>query len=365
MLRQMMEAKGWTQDDLAEILGKSRQSVSEIVSGKNGLTLDMAMMLAAVFGNTAQEWLKWDQAYRLSMADKDVTDVQTRARLYETAPVRDMVKRGWIRPTLDAAELKSELEAFYGSDSLEGGISFPVAMKRTMKLPDLNAAEMAWCFRARQLAAGLLSSPYSSSRLSKAQPSLRRLAAHPKEVRYLPKVLAECGIRFVVIEPLPDVRIDGAAFWDDRGPVVAVSLRHDRIDGFWFTVMHECAHIRNGDPLSVDTGMVDATKGITVALVEDVAEQRANEEAAAALIPNDEMESFIRRVGPLYGRDRVVQFANRLKVHPGIIVGQLQHRKEIGYMALREFLVKIREQVIAAALTDGWGQSITPLTIGR
>jgi HTH-type transcriptional regulator/antitoxin HigA len=364
MLRQLMEEKGWTQDDLAAIIGKSRQSISEIVSGKNGITLDMAMMLAAAFENSAQEWLKWDQMYRLSMADRDVTEVQRMAQLYGKAPVRDMIKRGWIRPPADALELRAEMEAFFGPEALEDGLSFPVATKRTVKLPYLNTAEITWCFRARQLASGLLANPFSDAGFAKAQGTLRRLAAHPKEARHLPKVLADAGIRFVVIEPLPEVRIDGAAFWDDRGPVIAVSLRHDRIDGFWFTVMHECAHIRNGDTLSVDTGLVDGTKGITVSLVEDVAEERANREAAASLIQPEELESFIRRVGPFYPRDRVIQFANRLKIHPGVIVGQLQHRKELGYMALRDLLVKVRDHVVATALTDGWGQMIAPSVLG-
>jgi HTH-type transcriptional regulator/antitoxin HigA len=50
-----------------------------------------------------------------------------------------------------------------------------------------------------------------------------------------------------------------------------------------------------------------------------------------------------------------VQFAHRIKIHPAIIVGQLQHRGEIGYHANREMLLKIRESIIQAALTDGWG----------
>ncbi len=355
----MMENRGWTQDDLALIIGKSRQSINDIVSGRSGIALDTAMLLSAAFGNGAQEWLKWDQLYRLSTADKDLSEVRERAELYGKAPIRDMIKRGWIRPTADAGELKSELEAFFGPEALAGGLEFPIAAKRTVKLSYLNLAEIAWCFRARQLASGLLTGLFSASRLEKAESTLRRLAAHPKEARHLTRVLCDCGVRFLVIEPLPNVRIDGIAFWDDRGPVIAVSIRHDRIDGFWFTVMHECSHIRHGDPLSVDTGLVDATKGI-VALVEDGAELRANAEAAAALIPPAELDSFIRRVGPLYPQERIVQFANRVKIHPGIIVGQLQHRRELGYMALREFLVKIRESVTSTALTDGWGQFITP-----
>jgi HTH-type transcriptional regulator/antitoxin HigA len=168
----------------------------------------------------------------------------------------------------------------------------------------------------------------------------------------------------MVIEPLPNVKIDGAAFWIDVGPVIALSLRHDRVDGFWFTLMHEFFHIKHGDPLSVDSGLVDATKGVAVTLVEDEAERRANEEASNALVPTAELNSFVRRVGPLYPKARVIQFANRIRIHPGIIVGQLQHRNELGYMSMRDVLVKVRENITSTALTDGWGHTIAPSTVG-
>jgi HTH-type transcriptional regulator/antitoxin HigA len=357
ILRRMIEERGWTQEDLAAIIGKSRQAVSEIVSGKNGIALDMAVALGAAFGNNPQEWLAFDQVYRLSVAERNVSDVRQMAQLYRTAPVRDMVKRGWIRPELRTNELKAELEAFFESDSLQDGVQFPVATRRTVTLTDLSPAEVAWCFRARHLAKGLLAEQFLPNRIDKAQAALKRLTVHPKEARHVPTVLAEYGIRFLVIEPLPNVKIDGAAFWIDAGPVIALSLRYDRIDGFWFTLMHEFMHIRHGDPLSVDSGLVDATKGVAVTLVEDEAERRANSEASDALVPSVEMDSFVRRVGPLYPRARVIQFANRLRTHPGIIVGQLQHRQELGYMALRDVLVKIREFVTATALTDGWGNA--------
>lgn len=364
ILRRMMEDRGWTQEDLAAIVGKSRQAVSEIVSGKNGIALDMALALGAAFGNKPQEWLAHDQLYKLSMADRNVSDVRQMAQLYQTAPVRDMVKRGWIRPEQGSGELKTELEAFFESDSLQDGVRFPVAARRTVTLSDLNPAEVAWCFRARHLAKGLLAEQFSPSRMAKAQTALKRLTVHPKEARHVSAVLAEFGIRFLVIEPLPGVKIDGAAFWIDAGPVIAVSLRYDRVDGFWFTLMHEFAHIKFGDPLSVDAGLVDPTKGVAVALVEDEAEKRANSDAANSLVTTTELDSFVRRVGPLYPKTRVIQFANRLRTHPGIIVGQLQHRRELGYMALREFLVKIREYVTSTTLTDGWGNAIAPSPYG-
>jgi HTH-type transcriptional regulator / antitoxin HigA len=104
----------------------------------------MAVMLAVVSGNTAQEWHKWDQAFRLATADRDVADAEGRARLYETAPIREMTKRGWIQPAMDANALRAELEMFYGIDPLNMEISFPVATERTVKLDHLKPAEVAW-----------------------------------------------------------------------------------------------------------------------------------------------------------------------------------------------------------------------------
>ncbi len=321
----------------------------------------MAKALAAAFGNTPEEWLKWDSLYRLSNAEADVTIIERKAHLHSLAPIRDMQKRGWISTTDDLEKLESDLKKFFDVDSLDGDVLFPVATHRTIKLPYLNPAEKAWCFRARKMAIALPVPPFRAHRLSQAEKELRKLAAYPKEARHLTELLASYGIRFVVVEPLPGVKIDGAAFWlDPNSPVIALSVRFDRVDAFWFTLMHEFAHIKYGDALSVDSELIDGTIGIAVALVEDEAEKRASDSATDALIPTLEMQSFISRVGPLYSKERIIQFAHKMKIHPGIIVGQLQHRNEINYGSNREMLVKIRAAVVETALTDGWNRSITP-----
>ncbi len=363
ILRQLLEQKGWSQEELSAITGRSRQTISEIISGRSGITPDMAITLAAAFGNRPAEWLKWDTHYRLSIVEGNASEVEKKARLFEIAPIREMQKREWIKSTTDLGELEAELKVFFGSESLDGDLPFPVAARRTTTLAYLSSAEKAWCFRARQLARALVVGAFSHERLPAAEKKLRQLAAYPKEVRHLPQVLSEYGIRFVVIEPLPGVRIDGAAFWIDESPGIALSVRHDRIDAFWFTLMHEFAHIRNGDALSIDTDLVDGVKGIAVMLVQDEAERRANEQAASSLIPAHEIDSFIRRVGPLYSKERIIQFAHKIRVHPGIIVGQLQHREEIGYSTNREMLVKVRSTITETALTDGWNRSISPASL--
>lgn len=357
ILRRMLDERGWSQDELAAVTGHRRQTISSIVARKSGVTPEMAVALGAAFGNEPAHWLKWDSDYALSIVDARDSQVQTRAWLYGLAPIRDMQKRGWIKDTGNVKELESELKRFFGVASLDEQPEVTVAPKRAGGEANLSPIQRAWCVRAKSLATLLHVGKFDPAHLPNVERELRELAAYRPEVRHLPRVLSKYGIRFVVVEPLPGAKIDGAAFWLDRGsPVIAVSVRYDRLDGFWHTVMHECSHIRHGDALAVDTEIV----GESVKPDDDEREQRANREAAATLIPPAELESFIRRVGPLYARQRIIQFAHRLKIHPGIIVGQLQHRGEIGYSGLRDLLVKVRDVVTETALTDGWGKSVSP-----
>lgn len=357
-LRQKLEDRGWTQEDLAIITGKSRQTIGGIVLGKTEITLDMAASLGAAFGDDPEYWVRLNSFARLPHVRSDIPKTKGLAELFKIAPVRDMQKRGWIRETNDLSELSAQLRAFFRTEDLERGVGLTVATKSTA-IDTLSPMQRAWCVRARQLAETQIVGQFNPNRSKELLDHLRELAAYPKEVRDLPDVLARFGIRFVVVEPLPGAKIDGAAFWlDEDKPAIAVSLRYDRVDAFWFTIMHECSHIIHGDLISVDSELVGDQKSDKLASNE--IEQRANREAATFLIPEDEIDSFIRRVAPLYSKQRIVQFAHRIKIHPGLVVGQLQHRGEISYSTNREMLVKIKSDVIETALTDGWGSIISP-----
>jgi HTH-type transcriptional regulator/antitoxin HigA len=195
---------------------------------------------------------------------------------------------------------------------------------------------------------------------------LRELAAYTKEARHLPRLFSENGIRFIVVEPLPGAKIDGATFWlNETSPVIAVSLRYDRIDNFWFTVMHEFSHVKWGDSFSLDVDLEGEDAVGTDNFEMKASEQRANLEASGFLVGKADLDSFIRRVAPLFSKDRIVQFAHAIKMHPGIIVGQLRHRGELHPGANRELVTKIRDVVTETALTDGWGRTIAPLALGN
>jgi HTH-type transcriptional regulator/antitoxin HigA len=273
-------------------------------------------------------------------------------------PIKEMRKRRWIALTEDAKELESELKQFLATDDLDAtpriGVSdelpFEASFKRTIKESSLNKAERAWVARARQLARVCPAATFSETRLSNLQVELRRLAAKSPAVCHVPQLIAKYGIRYVIVEPLPKVKIDGAAFWlDSDTPVIAMSLRFDNIGSYWFTLMHEVDHIAHKDSFSFDD--IEASP-------KDEAERRANSNASEILIPQRELQGFITACSPRYSEARINNFATRIQIHPGIIVGQLQFRGEISYAAHRKLMTRIRELVTKFAFTDGWEQPV-------
>jgi HTH-type transcriptional regulator/antitoxin HigA len=355
-IRDQMQARGWTQRDLAEILGRPLPAVSEILRGKRSLTPEMAVVLASAFGNDPEYWLRLEVAYRLGQIEKRNDDVARRAKLFEIAPVKDMERRGWIKKTETTEELEVELRRFYGVESLDQGPIITASFRKTARDEPMSAEQRAWCYRAKQLAQTVSAATYSDQAFDKGVKKLRRLVGWPEEAKEVSRILREMGIRFVVVEHLPRTKIDGVAFWLSKdSPVIALSIRFDRIDSFWHTLGHELSHIKHRDEPAVDTDIVGETRPLPPE--QSAVERRADDEAAEMWIDADELKSFIFRVGPLYSRSRINQFANRLVVHPGIIVGQLQYRGELGYQVLRDTLVKVRNIVISEALADGWGQA--------
>jgi HTH-type transcriptional regulator / antitoxin HigA len=344
-----LKRRGWTQEDLSRILNRSVTRVNELVRGKQAISPEIALDLQTALGDTAEEWLRREAVYRLSLTTANTSEVGRRAKLFELAPIKEIQKRGWIRQTDDVGELEEELKRFF-DDDLQNEPKIVADFRKSSSYDELTPAQRAWCARAMQLARSLPVSEFRESKIPELKDKLRKLAAFPQEAKKVAAVLASYGIRFLVIEPLQGSKIDGAAMWlDQRSPIIALSLRYDRIDNFWHNIGHELSHIDHKDAISIDVDLTDERD--TEATELPPVEQRANAEASVMLFPSDALHSFILRVAPIYSKERINQFANRVKIHPGIIVGQLQRRKEIGYSANREMLVKIRGFVISTAVT--------------
>ena len=348
-----LDARGWTQTDLADILARNFRLVNEVVNAKRGITPETAKGLAAAFGTTAQLWLNLQAAYDLSQVREPNDSVARRARLYSKVPVKGLVRRHWVEPSDNIEVLERRIMDFFGIESLEEELVPRLhAARKPTPYYSATPAQVAWLRRTEQLAPAVIAEPYSPRRFPMLVGEVQKLLRNPEDTRQLPRVLADYGVRLLVVESLPQTKIDGACFWmNSNAPVIALSLRYDRIDYFWYTVAHELGHVKNQDG-AMDVELLERNGHMPDEIPES--ETEAHAFAADMLIPQSELENFVARVSPLYSGLRIRGFATRIGIHPGIVVGQLQYRDEITYARHRRFLVPVRGIITETAFTDGW-----------
>lgn len=364
-LRDELEARGWTQDEFAKIVGRPAKAVNEIIQGKKRITPETAMDLAAALGTSAQLWMNLDAAYQLHKAgpatERALRDkrIAREARLREEYPVRELIKRGWIEDSDNFEVLETRVLSFYGISSVDEEPNIAHAAKKTDCSTNLSQIQLAWLCRVKQLATSFTTPVYSEKKLREAIRSLSALTVEPEEIRHVPYILSRCGVRFVVVEPMKGSKIDGVCFWINGGatPVIGMTLRLDRIDNFWFVLRHEIEHVLRRD--GQDQPVVDEANddgGLTSSAGED-AEKQANSAAEDFCVPSEEMEDFIARVHPIYSRRKILGFSRIIHRHPGLVVGQIHNRTK-QYQLLREYLAKVRSIVTQSSLTDGYGVNI-------
>lgn len=130
-----------------------------------------------------------------------------------------------------------------------------------------------------------------------------------------------------------------------------MSMRFDRIDNFWFVLRHELEHVIHEHGKSVIR--IDASDDGDALSVDDE-EQIADGAAADFCAPANSIDKFIARKAPTFAERDLLGLAATLKVHPGIVAGQLR-RKTGRYELFGKHLVKIRAIVAPSAMVDGWG----------
>jgi len=351
-----LEARGWSQRDLAFILGQTEQQLNPLLAGKRAITPDMARLLGDAFDAAPQFFLNLQARYDLQNAKEPDPAVKTRAELQSVFPVREMIRRGWVQDG-EASLLQLQMNRFFEVANDDGTSQVAFAAKRT-HYDETPPHQLAWVFRVRQLARQLSVAPFSVDKLRAALPRLRSLLIDPEAVQSVPQLLADCGVRLVVVEVLPNAKIDGVCTWlDDASPVIGMSTLYDRLDNFWFVLRHEIEHVLQGHGKS-SIGIVDHLSGDVSDSNTDADEERiANAAAADFCVPAQKMDSFYARKHPYFSERDVIGFASIMGVHPGIVVGQLQKRMK-RYDYLRKYQVPVRRYLVAEAVADGWGHTV-------
>ena len=246
-------------------------------------------------------------------------------------PLRQLVKAGWFN-VKDAASLST-------ADIVQRYLkpqSGPLYLRHTITYgttPETNKTNLRlWVGRVRELAKdtrrergawkpGTIDETFLVyvARFSWAE-SGPQLAKH---------FLAEKGIALVVLPALPKTKLDGAAMLgDDSAPILGLTIRNDRLDSFWFTLLHELVHAWKhlSDPKTAitDESLEDEAE-------DDAKEAEANRLAKEAFIPKSSWkrsEAFLRP-----SAESIRALADKLSISPAVIAGRLRKEK-VGYSAL-------------------------------
>lgn len=345
-LRFRMEQADLAPRDLIPFIG-SRAKVSEILSGKRPLTMQMARALHSNLGIPADALLQQPGGELRNALD---------GIDWKRFPFAEMAKRGWIKkqPNLlaDAEEIMLGLiERAGGRDAL------PVALYRKNDHARSNAkadpyALKAWCWEVLARAnATRLPAAYRPGTIDlkfiRKVAMLSWSAEGPKLAR---EFLAKHSIHLVCLEHLPRTHLDGAALQlADGTPVIGLTLRYDRLDNFWFCLLHELAHVGRHMDGKRDEAFVDdlSLRGVE-GVRRDPKEDEADEWAENGLIPADVWNGSQVRENP--SPLTVMELAQRLEIHPSIVAGRIRHETK-NFRLLSQFVGtgEVRRQLLAEA----------------
>ena len=325
-IRFRMEQQGLSQRDLVPLIG-SRSRVSEVLSGRRPLTLSMIRALHRNLQIPAESLL----GERQSIDVLDDTDVE-----WARFPVKEIVARGWVagvsrsdryepedvmRRFVEPIGTKAMLPALYKSTKIRLGRSVD------------RHALAAWTIRiAIRAGETHVSTPYKAGLVTdKFMREIAQLSWSARGPLLADEFLKRLGIALIIEPHLSRTRLDGAAVLiaADR-PVIGLTLRYDRLDSFWLSLMHELAHLAlhlkaPGDGFYDDLDTED----------EDIAERQADELAREALVPRAMWQDSPARTLP--SPEAAIHLADQLRIHPAIVAGRMQYEAK-NYRVLRSLL---------------------------
>lgn len=314
-----MEQQGLRQTDLVPYLG-SRSKVSEILSGKRSLTLNMIRALHGGLGIPAEVLLQ----------DRDPELLEPTEIEWVRFPVREMVKRQWI--TQPYTNLRDEAEdllrPFFATI---GGARMAAALYRKSRhvraaRPMNHYALTAWTAQIlRRVVQERPQTEFHRDAVNLAfMQTVARLSWSDTGPLLAREYLRKHGIPLIIERHLTGTFLDGAAVFSSAigAPVVALTLRHDRIDNFWFCLMHELAHVG----LHLEEGGPDFFDDLDVTQLDDQMEREADKMAGEALIPE---EAWRRSpASRLRSPEAAEALAAELGIHSAIVAGRVRHENE-------------------------------------
>lgn len=310
-----MEQQNLTPRDLIPYIG-SRSKVSEVLSGKRTLS---PAMIRALYNGLGIPLKALIQPYKPVVTQESID--------WDRFPIREMIKRGWVKANLTEIQNKAkEIITEFLNPLDQGQLDSIFAYYR--KTEHIRSARTSdenslFIWNARVIMRAMKEFELIKTKSSIVDNDLIKELIHLSIAENGPKkaydFLREKGIPLIIEPHLPYTYLDGAAIMTKKGPCVGLTLRHDRLDNFWHTLIHELIHASKHFHANIKSFYDD------LELVEsaDPIEKEADELAAELLIPQKEWEKSAASC--LTTQQAARDLAKKLNIHPAIVAGRMHH----------------------------------------
>jgi addiction module HigA family antidote len=317
---------GMSQAELAERMGRPKEKINDIIKGREPITTATAFQLERVLGIPASFWLNSEKSYRKELYELQQQEEFEKEKDWLSAfPVNEMRKFGWLPDTKEKHILVDSLLKFFGVASPdeweriyiveEVSVAFRLSLAHTQSPHAISV----WLRKGEIQAREIDIAEFDKKKFKDSLAEIKELAfLMPHDyTQQLQSICAKCGVAVVFTQNLQKAPISGAARWFHNKPIIQLSGRFKTNDHFWFTFLHEAAHIILHGKKDIFIENVAGTK------TDRTKEEEADTFAAKVLIEEKDWKEIKNKL-PMMTKE-VEQFASKIRVAPGIIIGRLQH----------------------------------------
>jgi len=330
-LRSLLMRGAKSPSDLAAQLPKGMEMLRGLLDGTHQIDKRTAKLLEAHLGGSESFWLKRQKNFEnaLERAVDRATVVEGDDWLL--LPIPGSRPRGRLSPDRRREEVKKRL-VFYNVGTLNawqaryGQVQSDTLFRTSETYASSDVATLMW-LRSGELGADLIQTrDWKPGNLQDRMDEIAKLSKVRDPERFLPRLktlFAEAGVALVAKRAPQGCRASGACrlIAPDKA-MVLVSFRGRSDDKFWFTIFHEAGHLLLHEAQTfIDSDMDDSESD-----VRGEAEREANQFASERIVPKNRQEEFCQLPPE---KDEVIRFGVSVGVSPGLIVGQMQHRKMI------------------------------------
>lgn len=328
-LEEVLLSRDLAKNDFAARCGIAAKTVSQIIHGHASFSPEVAIQFERVLGISAEIWMSMLASYQLQESRREEQERFNRWAVWaDNFPLADLRRLGILGRKDKQGKWVKDLLEFFGVSSPESWETVygepAAAYRRSKTLAASKHALATWLRLAETEAEGIETEPFDEAKLREAVDVIRGLTRQPPEL-FEPEIKRLCAASGVAVVFVPEVkgaRVSGATKWlTPTKAMVAGSLRHKADDHFWFTLFHEFGHV-----------LLHGKKRVFVeneVAVESEEEQEADRFARSRLVPKRAYSDFLAQ-GSFYAEE-IAEFADRIDVAPGIVVGMLQHDNKIEY----------------------------------